>query len=165
MRKVQYYVEGECEAKLLNELKGKCIKAGKVQVLNFVNKKIPNNIINRITTGTDIVVVVDTDVTAGIEMFKENIQRVKNKPQIGNLYCVFQVKNLEDELVRSCNIKEVLELTSSKSNKDYKRDFLKMSNLQAKLDANEFDINLMWRQIPEGVFSEFDNNYQYIKMK
>ncbi len=52
-----------------------------------------------------------------------------------------EVKNLEDELVRSCNIANVKELMKSKSNSEYKSDLAKCKNLKQVLINHHFDIN------------------------
>ena len=43
------------------------------------------------------------------------------------------MKNLEDELIRSCDIRQIKELTGSKSNKDFKRDVIKDNSFHKKL--------------------------------
>ncbi len=43
---------------------------------------------------------------------------------VKEVICITQVKNLEDELLRSCDVKQIKELTGSKSNSNYKRDML-----------------------------------------
>ena len=45
------------------------------------------------------------------KILKENIDTLKKTSTVYSVVCITQVRNLEDELVRSCNIKAVRELT------------------------------------------------------
>lgn len=73
-----------------------------------------------------------------------------------------EVKNLEDELVRSCNIANVKELMKSKSNSEYKSDLAKCKNLKLVLINHHFDINSFWNQNPKGAFDNV--NIKFTKM-
>ena len=53
-------------------------------------------------------------------------------------------KNLEDELKRATNVKEIREILNSKSNKDWKRDMLNTINLLEKLEKKNFQISKFW---------------------
>ena len=50
------------------------------------------------------------------------INFLKRSGIVSRVLCVTQVKNLEDEFLRSCNIRKIRELTGSKSDKDFKHD-------------------------------------------
>ena len=67
--------------------------------------------------GTSVVLVFDTD-TGNIDILRENIQFLRKEQNIKEVICITQVKNLEDELIRSCDIRQIKELTGSKSNKE-----------------------------------------------
>ena len=56
--------------------------------------------------GTAVVLVFDTDA-GNLTVLKENIKLLQTQRNISEVICVLQVKNLEDELVRSCNIKQI----------------------------------------------------------
>lgn len=77
-----------------------------------------------IKSGTTIVLVFDTDV-GDSKILNENIRFLEKQSTIKKVLCITQVKNLEDEFKRSCNIKQIKELTGSKSNKDFKTDLIK----------------------------------------
>lgn len=79
------------------------------------------------------------------------------------MLCITQVKNLEDELLRSCSIKQIKELTGSKSNSDYKHDLIKETNLKKKLEKCKFDINKFWSQSPKNEYRVIENNAGRIK--
>lgn len=55
----------------------------------------------------------------------------------------------EDELIRSCDIKQIKELLGSKSNKDYKHDLIIEKNLKNKLLAHSFNMDEFWAKTPK----------------
>lgn len=79
------------------------------------------------------------------------------------LICIPQVNNLEDELLRSCHIKQIKELLGSKSNKDFKHDLIVEKNLKKKLLNHGFDIQKFWNRNPENKFREISNGAINIK--
>ena len=44
---------------------------------------------------------------------------------MSDVICITQVHNLEDELKRSCNIRQIKDLLGSKSNSEFKHDLIK----------------------------------------
>lgn len=82
--------------------------------------------------GTAVVLVFDTDA-GNLTVLKENIKLLQTQRNISEVICVLQVKNLEDELVRSCNIKQIKYLLGVGSNKEYKGALIKEKNLSKKL--------------------------------
>ena len=161
-----YYVEGENEEKVVNTLKSELryIQPGKVSVFDVVKKHMTKNRLMRLKQGTVVVLVFDTD-TDSAEILKENIALIKKQKAIKKLICITQVKNLEDELVRSCEIRNARELTGSRSITDYKRDLNSEKNLGAKLVSRMFDIDKFWSKEPEGVFRSITNDAKMIKLK
>lgn len=162
---IQYFVEGEDEKKLLNTLKNKLrvIQPGKIQRLNVVQTKISMNILRTLKKGTLVVLVFDTD-TQNTEILNYNIKLLNNSNIISKVITIPQVKNLEDELIRSCDIKKITELLNSRSKKDYKSDLIKVTNLETKLVEHHFDINLFWNQQPNVPFQEIHNESEEIKI-
>ena len=90
-----------------------------------------------------MILVFDTD-TGKVDKIKKNIEILKNSSNVKEIICITQVKNLEEELVRSCNIKSAQELTNSKTLKNYKRDIKNITNLDKKLKKHNFDIEKFW---------------------
>lgn len=86
-----------------------------------------------------------------------------NHMQKKGLICIPQVNNLEDELLRSCHIKQIKELLGSKSNKDFKHDLIVEKNLKKKLLNHDFDIQKFWNRNPENKFREISNGAINIK--
>ena len=72
--------------------------------------------------------------------------------------------NLEDELMYSCSLKDIRLIKGSRSEKDFKRDLLRMSNLCQKLTENNFDIRKLWSRNAYGEFKILKNDSEYIKL-
>lgn len=103
---------------------------------------------------TTVILVFDTD-RAETEVLYKNIKFLrKQKEIVSSIICVPQCKNLEDEIIRSCNIRSIKDLTDSKSNKEFKKDFLHITNSNAvkKLVNKQFDMRLFWTQAPSVPF-------------
>ena len=161
----QYYVEGDDEKHLINVLKTdlKMIRPGKVQKLNVVNQKITDAMIRTYKDGTVVVLIFDTD-TSDVDILNENIAKLKKCSAVSKVITIPQVLNLEDEIVRSCNVRNALELLKSRSAKNFKRDFINVSNLGAKLAEHKFDINLFWNQKPREPYQHIENQSNEIKL-
>lgn len=84
---------------------------------------------------------------------------------VSKLICIPQVRNLEDELVRACNIKNIVDLTKSLTKADYKRDLINCSNLSDRLKKCKFDITKIWAEIPKNNFKKYGNDSEKIKIK
>ena len=74
-----YFVEGECEEKLINELKSinnRSLVAGKVDVLNVINEEIADARLLALNRNTNIIFVYDIDVEK-TEILEKNIRKLK----------------------------------------------------------------------------------------
>ena len=160
-----YFVEGEDEEKLIQVLKTdlRCIIPGKVQKFNVVDKKLNKARLMSLKMGTSVVLVFDTD-TGNIDILRENIQFLRKEQNIKDVICITQVKNLEDELIRSCDIRQIKELTGSKSNKNNKHDMIKDSRLDKKLIEHRFDLVKFWNMTADGTFKEIKNEAYKVKI-
>ena len=160
----QYFVEGEDEKKLLTTLKNQLgvIQAGKVQKLNVIEEKISTNIIRTLKKGTIAILVFDTD-TNNVDILNWNIKMLNESHVISKVITVPQVKNLEDELIRSCDIKNIKELLNSRSKKDFKSDLIHVTNLDIKLKEHNFDISLFWNKQPNKPYQNINNESIEIK--
>ncbi|MDO5539407.1 MAG: hypothetical protein Q4F83_04955 [Eubacteriales bacterium] len=161
-----YFVEGQDEEKLINVLKTdmQYIVPGKVQKFNVVQEKLTSLRLMQLKKGTIVVLVFDTD-SGNIQILQENIELLKKSGIVKTVLCVTQVKNLEDELVRSCNIRQIKELTGSKSNKDFKHDLIKDSHFCKKLEIYKFDLKKFWNMTDKGTYSKIKNDADKIKLK
>lgn len=135
-----YYVEGEDEKSLLDALKSdlKCIQSGKVEKFNVIQNRFTAARIRPLKYGVVIVLVYDTDVETNNEILKYNIEFLKKQSGVGEVVCIPQVKSLEDELKRACKIKNICELTNSKTTADYKKDLISCTNLGGKIEKMRF---------------------------
>lgn len=93
--------------------------------------------------GTAVVLVFDTD-TVNSNILDKNIDFLKKQKNINKVICITQIENLDDELKRSCKIKQIKELTGSKSNSDFKNNMLKQNNFKKKLDDKCFNFEEFW---------------------
>ncbi len=161
-----YFAEGKCEERLLNALKEnpQKIQSGRVKVFNVIQKILPKSQLVTIQADTTVVLVFDTDVL-NTECLRENIKRLSTLCTRIKLVFLPQVLNFEDELVRCCEIKSVTELTHSRSNKDFKRDFCSLTNVRAVLDRANFNVSRIWTENTSVEFAFIEKNSQEIKMK
>ena len=153
-----YFVEGECEETLINALKKYPAKIipGRVKKWNVIDRVLPNSILNTIQPGSIVVLVFDTDVQSSGSLGK-NIQMLKKIVSKVMIVCLPQVLNLEDELERCTDVKNVKELIKSKSRSDFRRDFCRLTDCRQALDIHHFEIGKMWAQpLPEG-FTSFSS--------
>lgn len=164
-RYVQYYVEGEDEEKLVNVLKSKLgvIKPGKVQKLNVVGREITDARLRTLSRGTMVVLIFDTDA-GNLEILNKNIERLKACSSVSEIVTIPQVFNLEEELIRSCDIKNIRELLNSKSREEFKSDFIRVSNLDSKLLEHKFDIKLFWNKSPTSPYQNIENQSTKVKL-
>lgn len=162
---IQYYVEGECEEKLINTLKRdlKAVKTGKVQKFNVIDNEITNARLINLRPGTLVVLVFDTD-TGNTEILSKNIKKIQACNSVADLVLIPQVKNLEDELVQSCNIRNIRELLGSRSNEEFKSDFIRVTNLADKLKSKKFNIDLIWKGSPSSPYHNIKNDAKKIKL-
>ena len=152
MKNCTYFVEGECEKKLLNALKASpnLILPGKVRVFNVIQDVLTGSHLYSIKEGY-VVFVFDSDVKT-VEKLKQNIEKVRKYcPQkTVTLLFLVQLKKLEDELVRATDVNKIEELTGSRSEKDFKSDFLALKDLRLVLNKHGFKIEKLWTQpVPE----------------
>ena len=161
----QRFVEGKTEKRLIEELKrvGKMIRSGNVNVINVMQKKLPNHVLTNLVENTIVILVFDTDIKT-TEILTENITRLKKCRGVKDIWCVMQVENLEDELIRSTDVHEIRELIGCKSNTDFKREMLREKRLMEKLKAHHFSLEKMWSIDPDNIFKQYENQGYKIKL-
>ena len=113
--------------------------------------------------GTMVVLVFDTDA-GSINILNKNLTILKKCPAVSEIATVPQVLNLEQELVRSCCIKKAEDLLDSRSKKDFKADFIRVSNLAGKLREHQFDIKRLWCGKPPAPYQSIENQSGKIKL-
>lgn len=143
---IHYFVEGECEKKLINVIKNKYIQSGKVRIKNISQKVIHPSILRTLERNAICVMIVDTDVLYNNEKcFQKILENKRNLEKNGVKYIfVYQDKDLEDEIVKSTNLKKISEMFGTKSVREHKTIFNDYKNLLQKLENIGFDINKIW---------------------
>lgn len=163
-----YYAEGQCEEKLLEVLKTdmQLIRPGKISKYNVIQEKLKMAQLRTLKKGTTAVLVFDTDTADNTNILKENIDILKKYSAISNVICITQVENLEDEIVRSCDVSKAQELTNSKSVSSFKSDFIKASNLKGTLEKHKFCFENLWcRSSNKDQYKEIKNEADKIRLK
>ena len=162
---VLYYVEGDDEKKLLDVLKTdlRLIKPGKIQKLNVTTQEITAARLRTLSRDTMVVLVFDTDA-GNVEILMSNIRTLESCKAVSDVVIIPQVPNLEGELARSCDIRNIKELLNSKTNGEFKSDIMSVSNLAKKLQDHKFDIQVFWSGIPTGAYQNIDNQAAKVKM-
>lgn len=159
MDKYVYFVEGEDEEKVVNilkEIKNRYIVAGKCCVLNVIQDEIKKSLLMTLNKSTIAIVIYDNDVIVNRSLNPEKAKEKVNKNiKLLNEYCknvivICQYDNIEDEIIKSTNIKKIEDLLGSKSKSEAKSDLRKEKDLMKKLLNKEFDFNKFWQgSIPE----------------
>ena len=146
-----YFVEEDNEKKIVNELKGKYLESGVINKFNILQETISNHILRKFSRQKKniSIIVYDYDVLENIGINIEKLEKklkenIKILSYISQIVIIEQNKNLEDELKRATNVKEIREILNSKSNKDWKRDMLNTINLLEKLEKKNFQISKFW---------------------
>ena len=162
---VQYYVEGENEARLISVLKTDLmvIRPGKVQKLNVVERALESTRLMALRPRTVAVLVFDTD-TGHVDILKRNVEMLKGCRNVSEIVLVPQVKNLEEELVRACGLRDIRDLLSIRSRQEFKSDLLRVTNLAGKLREHGFDIGRFWSCTPTYPYESIPNQAGRIKL-
>ncbi|MBQ6921223.1 MAG: hypothetical protein IJQ72_04920 [Bacilli bacterium] len=154
---IQYFVEGECEEKFINVFKtgsDAFLKAGKVEVLNPVNKIITEARARTIKQNTTVVLVYDID-KGNIDVLLSNIKTLKNH-SLTKIIHIQSVMNFEDEIVRSTSINSIDEMFSTKGVENFKEKFIGHKNIKSKLEKVKFDNSIFWSKVyRNGQFKDF----------
>ena len=121
-RKCIYFVEGECEEKLINALKvdTSLVINGKVKKFNAITEELTNSKLITISPGSRVVLVFDTDVVLTAHL-KKNIELLKTKCSRIEVLTIPQISNFEDEITNSTDVNKAQELTKSKTVDDFKK--------------------------------------------
>lgn len=156
-----YLVEGQDEEHLIRLLKdNNLITNGQVYVKNLIQEHISNVFLNRHNKNVVFILVYDTDIER-LEIFDLNVKKLNMVAK--KIYHIQQVTNLEDELIRCTNVKQVKEITKSKSNSNYKSDFQRIK-FNSLIDVC-FNIDLLWSINPINKFSKYNQDSNKIKKK
>ena len=144
MTVVRYFCEGDTEKKLLQHLKDEGhLSHGVLKKYNLWNTRF-STIRRTILTTDYLYFFIDTDVTADLSIFMENIKLLRPY----KVRLMVQHENFEDELRFACDKKDKRSLFKDfydvTSPKEFKPKFIKENNLRGKLTANNFDYKKLW---------------------
>lgn len=166
-RSCVYYCEGEDDLQLIDSLKlppGR-ILPGKAKKFNVIQNLLPKSILVGIKPGSIVVLVFDTDVSTNLSVVKKNIENITKYCRGVKLVYLLQVKNLEDELVRCTDIQSIIDLTKSKSLRNFKTDFkrLKATECRRILERHNIGVGQLWTTKASDSFKFAKRNSAEIK--
>lgn len=164
--RIQYYVEGDCEQKLVKTLVAhNLILPGQTDVLNPVQDHIKSTHLRKLPAKTTVVLIFDTDKN-NMDILKTNIQSLKKHPNIKQIITIPQVTNLEKELIRCTDVHQVRQLLNCKTNSEFKTAFIEEKRLYEKLQSHHFDFEKLWSDKPSEAFlkAEIQNESKMIKL-
>lgn len=143
-RPIHYYVEGECEKKLIDALKGEKngLLAGKVEVFNFVRDRFSELRIRTLKSKSIIILVYDIDVPM-TSVLKQNIEML-TKHGFSSIHHIQSIKNFEDEIVFSTSLRRINDCFNTYSVNEFKSEFIAHKNILVKLKELEFDSEKLW---------------------
>ena len=160
-KKYRYFVEGECEKKLLRSfmfLESGGFVDGKVEVFNFANKPITKSFAYSLKPDTTIVIVIDTDIS-NTDVLESNLKIIENNSNLSldKVLLVFSIKTLEDEIVYACSpkIKNVNDIFKTKTKEEFKKKFINHRELRVKLESLGFDIKRMWSRAAKPPYDKY----------
>ena len=163
--RIQYYVEGECEQKLVKTLVAhNLILPGQTDVLNPVQDHIKPTHLRKLPAKTNVVLIFDTDKN-NTDILKANIQFLNKHPNIKKIITVPQVTNLEKELARCTNVHQIRQLLNCKTNSEFKNAFIEEKRLYEKLIAHCFDFAKLWSSDPDEPFKSLGIQNQANQIK
>lgn len=144
-RKTIYFVEGQCEEVIVRSLiqDFHLLPPGRIKVLNITQKLFPQSRMFSLVPGTCVVFIFDTDAGTP-QTVRENIAAIERMTTEVEVIVIPQYKNLEDELIYSCSLKEIRQITGSRSNKNFKHDFIHASNVHSLLESCGFNFSRLW---------------------
>lgn len=162
--KYQYFVEGQTEKKLIEILKkSNMIISGNVNIFNVIQKEFSGALLANLSKNTVVILIFDTD-TNSVSGLNNNLRILKKNPNVRECWCIPQVKNLEDELIRATDITHIKDLIGSQSNTDFKRDWLREKHIPEKLQLHHFDYSSFWSSTAGPPFDSIKNNSDRIKI-
>lgn len=154
---IQYFVEGECEEKFINAYKKgdkAYLKAGKVEVLNVVNKIVTEARARAIKQGTTVVFIYDID-KGNLDILKQNLNTIKTC-SLATVLHVQSIQNFEDEIVFSTSVSNIDDVFSTKGVDNFKEKFIDHKDIASKFKKINFDKAKMWSRIDkQSVFKGF----------
>lgn len=159
-----YLVEGECEIKIIEELKlNNIIEPGKIKKINIVQKKLSNSDLREFNPleRKRFIIILNLKIGCNEDEIKKivlkNIKKLKSKK--GKVIVIVQNQNLKEELIKATNINSITEILNSKSEKEWEKDMLTTMNFFAYLKRVEFDMSKFWNSpLPKWLENEYTSD-------
>jgi len=153
----RYFVEGECEEKIIDALKVPSVNKilpGKVEVFNVINKRLTPARLAILPEDAVIILVYDIDVEK-TDILEENLSLLRQQG-FKNIHHIHSIKNFEDEIVFSTNLMNIHKMYNTSSKEEFKEKFMHQSDILSKLKRYKFDSNKLWsRVVKKGPFSKY----------
>lgn len=144
-RPIHYYVEGECEAKLINALKtvkDNFIRPGKVEVFNVIRDRISKFRIATLKRNTIIVLVYDVDVRR-VNILDENIRLLKSAG-FSYIHHIQSLDCFEDEILYSSSLNDINDCFKTERVDGFKARSIEHKDILTKLKSIGFNPKKMW---------------------
>ena len=150
-KSILYIVEGKCEEVLVRALikDFHLLPSGRIKILNITQAKFPRSLLFSLKSNTSLIFIFDTDA-GKYQLVEEAISTIESSTYGVKIITVPQCRNLEEELIYACGIKEIKQITKSKSNTDFKSDFIHASNIRQLLENCHFDFGKLWSREAAG---------------
>ena len=142
-----YFVEGECEEKLINTYKTipyQYFQSGKVEVYNFINKEFTNQRLLALSNKAIIILVYDIDIE-NMKVFELNVKKLINAGF--KVYHIQSIKNFEDEILYSTKLKKINDMFKTENYDEFKHMFINHNRIDVKLDKSHFNIDKIWSRL------------------
>ena len=156
MNRKQYYVEGECEKKLIKTLIAQnLVIPGQIDVLNPVQEHIKSTHLRKLPSKTTVILIFDTDIS-NTDILTANLRFLSSFTNIREIITIPQVRNLEEELVRCTDIpdlRRIRDLINCEHSSTFKTAFIEEKRLYEKLQAHHFSLELLWSETPDICFT------------
>ncbi len=165
--KYQYYVEGECEKKLVKTLaEQRLIISGKTDVFNPVQNLLKSTHLRTLSPHTTIILIFDTD-KPDTTILKQNLIFLESQSNIRKVITIPQYFNLEQELINCTDIRHAKDLLNCKHESEFKNAFIEEKHLFEKLQTHKFTFSKLWNHEPSQPFQliKCQNNSHFIKLK
>ena len=163
-----YFVEGECEEKLINSYKippYAYFKPGKVEVFNFIQKRISNQRLLSLNRNTIIILIYDIDVEK-VGVFDDNLRKLKEF--CFKVYHIQSIRDFEDEIVYSTNLKDINDMYNTTNVEQFKNRFIHQDNLPSRLNKEKFQIEKIWSRVNKNTpFNKYskEEDLEFIKKR
>ena len=127
------------------------IVAGKSEVFNPVQDLFNLMHVRMLPPNSIIIFVFDTDKPETDTLIR-NLKFLRSRPSVHDVICIPQVRNFEDEIIRSTDIHHLRDFFHCDRDSEFKQRFLEERRLISKLSTHQFDPGKFWSSSPDRAF-------------